>query len=788
MKKLYVLLAAAALFALPLDASAGNRIEVYPSQNPSSVQVNQQPRFDRLTLGDYLRDAFGPIASTYGNLTVAPGTGLYVTVAPLIAGSQGTVYQIGPDDPNPIPVGFSPNLPADTTPIMLEGTTAATSAPLGPLTAPGAGLSIYYLIEAQVQTVDSNPQTLTFVNSSGQPYTQTLDTQRSDQVVYQFKTGTAGASPTVPATDSGWVPIGTVLVPSGVSQITSAMIAQANPCGPGSGSTCVAFSGFVQSAYVAHVYPNPSPTPDVGYGGVTGTWEASQLVSTAPNGTAPLQVISSTLVPFLHAAVADALDTILPIAQGGTGTASPVGVIPGSSGNFTCSGAIFSPGQTCDVVASPSFTTVTASTMNATNAAVSGLPSLPCIGTNASGQLQAGSCGSGGSLTINGTAPITATQSAGIATIACPSCALLTGNTYSGSETIAPAGTATSATNYASAGAFALQNSTWNGSAAVTNSWAQSEDTLGNLIFNYNGTRELTLTDAGALEPATPLGVAYGGSGVATLAASPFVVLNPSTAQSGAINVTGNVQSGGSFLAGSSTYGPTGATVNGALRLPATSTATSTNNYPSNILSLNNSVWTGSAAGTNGWNLFTDTSGNLTGEYNGSLGWQISPAGGFFSTTGYTSRNSFYGPTGATVAGPATAATSSTTMQGNLGPCYTAAGAACGASYHEVLVSGTVGTTLVSCGYSSSAYCATINLAGASAFTSGGTLPGTAPSYSCASGWVYADPITGSSYWGTSSGPDVTISMAPGSPNTLYVANTGTGDGGSAFTFTCSGT
>ena len=134
-----------------------------------------------------------------------------------------------------------------------------------------------------------------------------------------------------------------------------------------------------------------------------------------------------------------------------------------------------------------------------------------------------------------------------------------TSATINGSATIIPAGTATSATNYASAGSFTLQNSTWNGSAAVTNTWAQSEDTLGDLIFNYNGTRELTLTDTGALEPTTPLGVAYGGSGASTLAASPFAVLNPGTAQSGSVNVTGEYQTG------SSTYGPTSAMVSGPI-------------------------------------------------------------------------------------------------------------------------------------------------------------------------------------------------------------------------------
>ncbi len=553
-------LSLAMALAMVAPALAGNRIQVYPSQNPSSTQVNQQPRYDRLTLGDYLRDAFGPTASTFADLTIAPGTGLYVTVSPLVSGSQGTVYQIGPDDPNPIPVGFSPNLPADTTPIMLEGTTASTSAPIGPLTAPGTGLSTYYLIEAQVQTVDTNPQTLTFVNSSGQPYTQTLDTERSDQVVYSVVAGTPASSPQVPATGSGWVAVGTVLVPSGVSQITSAMIAQLNPCGPGSGSSCVPFGGFVQSANVVHVSPASSPSPDSGNSAVSGTFAAGQIVSTAPNGVAPLQVISSTLVPFLHAAVSDALDTILPLAQGGTGTASPIGVIPGSSGNLVCSGAIFNPGQTCDVAASPTFTTVTASAVNATNLSASSLPSLACLGTNASGTLQAGSCGSG-SLTVNGTAPITASTSGNIATIACPSCAVLTGNTYSGSETIAPAGTATATQAYGSVGAFTAQNSTWNGSNAVTNGWTIAADSLSNLFFKFNGTSEATVSSTGALTLGTPLAIANGGTGSAT---QNFVDLSTAQTVNGAKTFGSAPSSANGYLAGSSTYGPTSATVAGA--------------------------------------------------------------------------------------------------------------------------------------------------------------------------------------------------------------------------------
>ena len=59
--------------------------------------------------------------------------------------------------------------------------------------------------------------------------------------------------------------------------------------------------------------------------------------------------------------------------------------------------------------------------------------------------------------------------------------------------------------------------------------------------------------------------VANGGTGASTLASAPFAVLNPASAQTGSMNVAGGLSTG------SSTYGPTSVTVNGNISLTGVS-------------------------------------------------------------------------------------------------------------------------------------------------------------------------------------------------------------------------
>lgn len=205
-----------------------DRIIAYPGQNPSSVLINQNERMKRLGLGTWLRDALGPVASAgaFTNLTCVPGTGLNVVVQPAVSNTLGAVYQTTAEDSLQVPQGYSPNIAADTTPVVLQGLQTGASAPVGPMTAPGTvGQSVYYLLEAQISTVDTTPESVLFVSSSGTRTFQTVNTERQDIAVYQLKAGAPGTAPTVPSVDSGWVAVATILIPHGATQVTTPMIA-----------------------------------------------------------------------------------------------------------------------------------------------------------------------------------------------------------------------------------------------------------------------------------------------------------------------------------------------------------------------------------------------------------------------------------------------------------------------------------------------------------------------------------------------------------------------------------
>lgn len=243
MRKLIALWLLLAFTAVSVPAIAADRVIVYPLQNPSSVQTNTMQRYPRLAIGNFLRDMLGPsnLGGSYANMTISPvASTLYVTVAPTNAGTDGTLYQLGADDTNPLPLNVSPQLAADATTIMIQGLLSAQTANIGPLSPPGtSGQSVYYLIEAQIQQVDTNAQSQLFVNSAGAKYYQTVNTDRTDAIVFQSKAGTAGVSPSPPSLDSGWISIGLVLVPYGATAITSGMISMTQP-----------FAGFLQASSV----------------------------------------------------------------------------------------------------------------------------------------------------------------------------------------------------------------------------------------------------------------------------------------------------------------------------------------------------------------------------------------------------------------------------------------------------------------------------------------------------------------------------------------------------------
>ena len=237
MKRILTLAAALAVtvgFAMP--ANAQSQIIILSGQNPSSTEANQESRFIRLALGTWIKYALGNQLGSglFGGLSVVPNGGMNIAVQNSVTNAPGAIIQSCPDDTNPVPSTGTPFLSADATTIGCLGLVSTSSGSIGPMTAPGTGLSQYYLLESQLVRVDTNPQTVTFENSSGVKTTSSQNRWRVDQPNYQLKAGTASSTPTVPTADSGWMGIATVLVPSGTATITSGMI-----------SMLPSFSGFI---------------------------------------------------------------------------------------------------------------------------------------------------------------------------------------------------------------------------------------------------------------------------------------------------------------------------------------------------------------------------------------------------------------------------------------------------------------------------------------------------------------------------------------------------------------
>jgi hypothetical protein len=223
---------AGVLLATIVATLGTNRITVYSGQNPTQAETNLEARFLRTGNGTFMRDILAALNlpnGTWSNLTITSGTGLFVTVNATNSSQLGALYQLSSVDPSPLPTSpatpLPTPLPADSTNVALIATQAGNTTPLGPLTAPGTvGQSVYWLIEAQVSIVDKTPLTLQFLNSSGVLTPYTVNTVRADTISYQTKAGTAAVSPVIPSADSGWFPIGWVLIANGTTQVTSGMI------------------------------------------------------------------------------------------------------------------------------------------------------------------------------------------------------------------------------------------------------------------------------------------------------------------------------------------------------------------------------------------------------------------------------------------------------------------------------------------------------------------------------------------------------------------------------------
>lgn len=225
-------------------------------------------------------------------LTVSPGTGLTVNIAP------GEVYQV-----EPLEATACGTLPANTTyNILKQGiqlATVASSTLAAPTT---SGQSINYLIEVQYQDLDLSldpttgvtPLTSQFYNATNpvMPWSgpnnngASSNTFRDGVVAIQVVAGTAATTgtQTTPAVTSGWIGIAVVTVAYGAASISGGNIAAytnvpninttmlgLTPQVPTPGSSdnslrvantaWVALQGFLTSALAGTTYaPIASPT------------------------------------------------------------------------------------------------------------------------------------------------------------------------------------------------------------------------------------------------------------------------------------------------------------------------------------------------------------------------------------------------------------------------------------------------------------------------------------------------------------------------------------------------
>lgn len=406
MKSLRTLAALFGIFAIlgPFLALADTRVIVYSTENPTSNDTNSVMQLDRISKGGFMRDALGPtlVASgAYSGMACSPGTGLYVTTGP--TGAYGDLYQQVANDPNPLPTGGYPSpLPASTIQTVVAAQQTTVSAPLGPLTAPGGGLSTYYLIEFQVGSTDTNSQSRAFVSSTGSKTFASVNVNRIDSIAYQVKAGTPSATPSIPAVDSGYTAMCTALIPNGRSQVLSGDIAPV---------TATQFTGFTNGANVVNVSPTASPSPNAGNAAITGTMAASQFVATATGTAAPFVVSGTGVVANLTAQFAQSLSpsptpsAIAPIVKTGTFPnlvySCPTCVVSVGATNTTIVIGGTATAPTIAVTAAPNFSLVTTPALT-----LSGF-STGCL-TNTSGVVSSTgtACGGGSGVVYNATSPI----------------------------------------------------------------------------------------------------------------------------------------------------------------------------------------------------------------------------------------------------------------------------------------------------------------------------------------------------------------------------------------------
>jgi hypothetical protein len=205
------------------QAGAKDDVNFAYQQNPSSAQLNGVQRNTSIGDGTFWYDLFGTVPK-YANLAVTPSSGLFVQVTPGVTNTEGAVYVTMPDDTSVFGTG-PVALSADPTLITRQGLLTGSSPISVPVPAPGvSGTSIAYLIECTVSRSDANPVQYNFINNANQVTQGTVYHDRQDTVGCQGKASLAAAAPVLPAADTNYVGVASVVVPNGATGTTSGMI------------------------------------------------------------------------------------------------------------------------------------------------------------------------------------------------------------------------------------------------------------------------------------------------------------------------------------------------------------------------------------------------------------------------------------------------------------------------------------------------------------------------------------------------------------------------------------
>jgi hypothetical protein len=197
---------------------------VWPGAIPLETDILNTNRNTMVALGRLTQDVLGSSTLVSGLACVPTSVAsMAVNIGP------GAIYGLQNIDNT----AYS-SLAADTTDqTVKQGVLLASAGTQLTMTAPTAsGNSVIYLIEAAYSEVDTGAVTLPFYNSANPavPFSgpanngQPSFTKRAGTVNVQAKAGVAGASPSAPAVDAGFVPLYYVTIAYGQTSITAANI------------------------------------------------------------------------------------------------------------------------------------------------------------------------------------------------------------------------------------------------------------------------------------------------------------------------------------------------------------------------------------------------------------------------------------------------------------------------------------------------------------------------------------------------------------------------------------